>query len=264
MDSHSAPTLQEELPAGNTTPVKLGFAVQAATPLFSPSLIQHSPATQGRFFSPQTARDLLDGHTEQMQIASMPGKVVGETAVLGASVPANVQYSPGAPSSLPPSGISELHQEMAVIGKHFLGKPKEQAYPRQPSPVPRYDAQLAATAITPFLRSSDKAEVENNVQEDLDTVQTPSLELQCEVCQRSFRQSAHLKNHSRTHTLERPFVCGICGKDFAQTSTMQRHVQSIHNPKTSRKHACGHCGVQFCRRDHLLRHQRSKHSKLPF
>jgi len=77
MDSHSAPTLQEELPAGNTTPVKLGFAVQAATPLFSPSLIQHSPATQGRFFSPQTARDLLDGHTEQMQIASMPGKVVG-------------------------------------------------------------------------------------------------------------------------------------------------------------------------------------------
>ncbi|XP_068083980.1 zinc finger protein 2 [Anabrus simplex] len=46
---------------------------------------------------------------------------------------------------------------------------------------------------------------------------------QCPVCQKTLRNTSHLKYHSRSHTGVRPFCCIICGKAFADKGILTRH-----------------------------------------
>jgi len=36
----------------------------------------------------------------------------------------------------------------------------------------------------------------------------------CQVCNKKFLSASHLEKHRVTHTSERPFMCGTCGKTF--------------------------------------------------
>ena len=47
-------------------------------------------------------------------------------------------------------------------------------------------------------------------------------------CNSSFKQKMHMLRHQRTHTGSRPFVCEICGRAFAQKSSLTRHVRGVH------------------------------------
>ena len=49
-------------------------------------------------------------------------------------------------------------------------------------------------------------------------------------CNSSFKQKMHMLRHQRTHTGSRPFVCEICGRAFAQKSSLTRHVRGVHVP----------------------------------
>lgn len=73
----------------------------------------------------------------------------------------------------------------------------------------------------------------------------------CEICEKVFISPGKLKQHSYSHTGERPFACTLCNKAFSSRFKLVRH-QLIHT--TERQHQCPRCDRSFHRKDHLKNH----------
>lgn len=46
------------------------------------------------------------------------------------------------------------------------------------------------------------------------------------TCARLFKRLEHLKRHLRTHTMERPYICSICGKRFSRSDNLAQHKKT--------------------------------------
>ncbi|XP_063696263.1 zinc finger protein OZF-like [Culicoides brevitarsis] len=68
----------------------------------------------------------------------------------------------------------------------------------------------------------------------------------CDLCNKSYRQAASLKNHKLSHNpnSSKPFVCSICDKDFIQKSGLKKHLLTHTNLKMFK---CSeiNCGKEF-------------------
>lgn len=51
----------------------------------------------------------------------------------------------------------------------------------------------------------------------------------CVYCRKLVDSMAHLREHIRTHTGERPFPCNFCDKRFAKKGNLQAHIKSCHD-----------------------------------
>ena len=54
----------------------------------------------------------------------------------------------------------------------------------------------------------------------------------CNSCGRICPNKHKLKRHLSTHSEERPFPCGICGRSFKWTEYLQKHMRQQHSVTT--------------------------------
>lgn len=83
----------------------------------------------------------------------------------------------------------------------------------------------------------------------------------CNICNKTFITSAHLKLHVSSHNKERRFRCSVCGKYFHQNSHLVAHMM-IHTG--DRPFKCPECGKCFGRSSHLKTHRRLHTGERPF
>ncbi|KAF9131293.1 hypothetical protein BGW39_002022 [Mortierella sp. 14UC] len=77
----------------------------------------------------------------------------------------------------------------------------------------------------------------------------------CDVpdCGKVFSRAYNLTSHMKTHSAERPFLCGSCPLAFARRHDRERHVR-LHTGE--KPYNCQSCGSGFMRNDALHRHHR--------
>ncbi|KAI1317828.1 hypothetical protein EDD11_007630 [Mortierella claussenii] len=78
----------------------------------------------------------------------------------------------------------------------------------------------------------------------------------CEIpnCGKVFSRAYNLTSHMKTHSEERPFLCGSCPLAFARRHDRERHLR-LHTGE--KPYTCENCGCGFMRNDALHRHQKT-------
>ena len=84
----------------------------------------------------------------------------------------------------------------------------------------------------------------------------------CKICLKTFAQNSNYKNHIRTHSNERPFVCNICSIGFKERYHLKKHNLFVHTSEM--KEDCKICGKRFKDSTAVRAHERTHSDLRPY
>lgn len=84
----------------------------------------------------------------------------------------------------------------------------------------------------------------------------------CKICNKAFAQNSSFKNHMRTHSDERPFVCDICCIGFKERYHLKKHMLFKHSDELKEK--CQFCGKKFKDSTAVRAHERIHSDHRPY
>lgn len=99
------------------------------------------------------------------------------------------------------------------------------------------------------------------LQHHMKSVHVNLKHLACDICNKMFTASSHLRRHMRAHTGIRPYRCDVCGRCFPSTQNMKRHVMTHTGEKP---HQCPVCEKPFLSQENMIRHQRTHTKEKPY
>ena len=140
---------------------------------------------------------------------------------------------------------------------------QHQALVPQPEPtVPLPVEQLAAAAHTPRSQAPKTSPSGGgSLNKKASKVQTEGG-WTCSLCSKTFAHNSGYKNHMRTHSNERPYVCHICDIGFKEKYHLKKHNLFIHSNELPEK--CRVCGKRFKDSTAVRAHERIHSDARPF
>jgi len=85
----------------------------------------------------------------------------------------------------------------------------------------------------------------------------------CPVCRKTFSQKSNFRNHVRTHSDERPFVCLVCLIGFKERYHLKKHTLFKHSPGQLNE-TCQQCGKRFKDLTAVRAHERTHSNVRPY
>ena len=93
-------------------------------------------------------------------------------------------------------------------------------------------------------------------------IHTPNADknFMCDTCGQLFAKQWEYSNHRRnSHSVDRPYLCGICKKSaFPTAERLKQHLERCGKEKTIE---CKQCGKKFIKMDNLIKHVNDTHRK---
>ncbi len=113
----------------------------------------------------------------------------------------------------------------------------------------------ASRVVSEILINDVESDKRSSNKRPLSEVERPFV---CDVCDRKFIRSTHLRRHMRIHTGEKPFACHICGRKYARGDYLRAHIQGH---RRDRVHKCKHCNEIFHDLTRFANHCRLLHQE---
>jgi len=90
---------------------------------------------------------------------------------------------------------------------------------------------------------------------------TDDRPFQCPYCDSRFKAKYHMENHSKRHTkIEGIFQCLLCSQGFTDPDHLHQHTTIIHDMTLeSLSYCCEMCSQVFVRADLLQEHKKNEH-----